>query len=270
MNLAIVQLAPRSGSPEANREQAVEAIGRAAKAGADLVVLPELFTVGYFAFDAYAAAAEPLHGPTVERLGAVAREHDVGVLAGSFIEDLTRTVAAETPAETGLANTSVLLDAEGTIAATYRKWHLFGYESEESSRLVAGRTLGTATFAGWPIGIATCYDLRFPELFRRYVEEGVELLLVPSAWPSDRPGHWTTLARARAIENQWYLAAANGAGTISDTELLGRSAVYDPWGETVVDLDRTPDVALVELDRARVDAIRTEFPVLADRRLDGT
>lgn len=269
MNLGIVQFAPAAARPEANRETAVSAVHRAADAGADLVALPELFTVGYFAFDAYDEAAEPFMGSTVEGLAATARERDVAILAGSFVEDLEATEAVETPASEGLANTSVLVDPEGTVRAWYRKWHLFGYESEEAARMVPGETLGLASLGDWTVGITTCYDLRFPGLYRRYLEAGVTLMLVPSAWPSARPGHWTTLGRARAIEAQWYLAAVNGVGTVAGTALLGRSAVYDPWGEVALELDREPGVDVVEIDPHRVEAVREEFPVLGDRRQRG-
>ncbi|MFP4589964.1 MAG: nitrilase-related carbon-nitrogen hydrolase [Halobacteriales archaeon] len=268
MRLGIAQFTPEAGAPEANRQTAIEAVTRAADRGADLVVLPEMFTVGYFAFEAYEAAAEAIDGPTVEALATVADARDVAVLTGSFVEDLAKGEDYAPPAGAGLANTSVLLDAEGTIRAWYRKVHLFGYDSEEATRLVPGEHLGVADLGDWRVGIATCYDLRFPELFRRYVDEGVTLMLVPSAWPDARPTHWSVLSQARAIENQWYLAAVNGVGAVSGTELLGRSTVYDPWGEPVLDLEREPATAVVDLDADRVAAVREAFPALADRRDD--
>ncbi|MFW6448331.1 MAG: nitrilase-related carbon-nitrogen hydrolase [Halobacteriota archaeon] len=268
MKLGIAQFTPEAGDPETNRETAIEAVTQAADRGADLVVLPEMFTVGYFAFEAYEAAAEPIDGPTVEALGSVAEARDVAILTGSFVEDLTASGTFDPPAEAGLANTSVLIDEAGAIRTWYRKVHLFGYDSEEATRLVPGARLGVADLGDWRVGLATCYDLRFPELFRRYVDEGVTLMLVPSAWPDARPEHWAVLSRARAIENQWYLAAVNGVGAVSGTELLGRSVVYDPWGEAVTELGREPASAVVELDADRVEAVREEFPALADRRND--
>lgn len=268
MRVALAQLEPRAGALEHNRELATEAIASAAADGADLVMLPELFTVGYFAFDAYEDAAESFQGPTVEHLGAAARHHDVAVLAGSFLEDLSLSETVDRPRSTGLANTSVLLDRSGGVLAHYRKRHLFGYESEEADRLVPGTTLGIADLGGHTVGITTCFDLRFPDLYTDYLAEGVTLMLVPSAWPSPRPEHWATLTRARAIENQWYLAAVNSAGSMAGVELLGRSVLYDPWGDPVTTLEADPGIAIGETDSDRVDRIRRGFPVLDERFRD--
>lgn len=266
MKIALAQLEPVAGEPAVNRELAVEVIGEAATEGADLVVLPELFTVGYFAFDAYDACTEAFEGPTLERLSEAARSNDVAVLAGSFLEDLAKTSTIDTPASTGIANTSALLDAGGEVIAWYRKHYLFGYQSEEASRLVPGESIGVATLDDMTVGITTCYDLRFPTLYEEYLDEGVTLMLVPSAWPSPRPTHWATLTRARAIENQWYLVAVNNAGTIAGVDLLGHSVMYDPWGREVVELSEEPEIGYGEASADEVARIRKEFPVLESRR----
>lgn len=268
MKVGIIQLEPAAGEPDQNRATAVDRIEAAADAGADLVVLPELFTVGFFAFDAYNDAAEPLYGPTVETCATVAVERDVAVLTGSFVEDLALTTEVDTPADRGLANTSVLLDRDGEIVTVYRKRHLFGIGSEEASRLVPGDTAGVGRLDGHVVGITTCYDLRFPELYREYLDLDVTLMLVPSAWPDARPEHWRTLSRARAIENQWYLVAINGTGMVAGTRLLGGSVAYDPWGKPLVEFGADPDVTVVTVDPDRVADIRSDFPVLADRRVD--
>lgn len=168
MKIALTQFAPKPGQLDANRERACDRVREAAACGCDLVVFPELFTVGYFAFDAYEAAAEALDGETVGMLSAVADEHDIAVLTGTFIEDLNATTSVDTPADTGLANTAVLLNRSGEIRLWYRKQHLFGYQSEEADRLVAGETIETAPLRGATVGITTCYDLRFPELYRAF------------------------------------------------------------------------------------------------------
>jgi len=124
-----------------------------------------MFNVGYFAFDAYARAAEGLDGPTLTRLREAAREAGVAVLAGTVVEDLAETEGG--PAEEGLANTAVLFDADGSDLLTYRKHHLFGYGSAETDLLVPGERLATADLGGFTVGVTTCYDLRFPELYRR-------------------------------------------------------------------------------------------------------
>lgn len=237
MKLALAQLDIEHGDVEGNVERAVEVIAEAATQNADLVCLPEIFNLGYFAFAEYASAAEGLSGPTLSRISETAADHGINVLAGTVVEDLAPSASApETadvprPADEGLSNTAVLFDRNGTRRAIYRKHHLFGYESDESELLVPGEdpTSGICEIEGFTVGITTCYDLRFPELYRELIEQGVSLVLVPSAWPYPRVEHWMTLSRARAIENQVYVATINGSAEYKGTRLLGRSSVFDPW-----------------------------------------
>ena len=267
MRLALAQLEIEAGAVEANCARAEAAIAEAADRDADLVALPEIFNVGYFSFDAYQRAAEPVEGPTLTRIAEAAREHGVGVLAGSIVEDLAETEAIPTPADEGLANTSVLFDREGERLAFYRKHHLFGYESAEAQMLVPGERLGVGEFEGAAVGMTTCYDLRFPELYRELAEKGANLVLVPSAWPYPRVEHWKLLPRARAVENQLFVATVNGSGDFGDATLLGRSTAYDPWGTTLASTDDDPGLVVADVDLDRVEAIREEFPTWRDRRL---
>ena len=269
MRLSLAQLSIDPGAVHANRERAVDAVRRAAADGADLVVLPEIFTVGYFAFESYARAAEPLDGETLTRLSAVAVDEDVAVLAGSVVEDLAASRASgfETPAPDGYANTSVFLDRSGARRSVYRKHHLFGYGSAEADLLVPGQRLQTVDFEGFTVGVTTCYDLRFPELYRRLVDAGVTLVLVPSAWPYPRVEHWRLFGRTRAVENLCYLGAANGVGEFEDATLLGRSAIYDPWGTTLASAGEEATLVTADIDPDRVREVRAEFPALDDRRM---
>jgi len=269
MKLVLAQLAIESGEVEANVARAREAIVDSAADGADLVALPEIFNVGYFAFDSYGRRAEPLGGATLSTIAAAARDHDVAVLAGSIVEDLGETARetdASVPATEGLANTSVFFDRDGERQAVYRKRHLFGYGSAEQELLVPGESVPTVEFEGFTVGMTTCYDLRFPEQYRRLVEAGVTLVLVPSAWPYPRVEHWQTLPRTRAIENQYYVATINGSGAFDDATLLGRSTVYDPWGTVLSSADDDPTLVTATVDPERVQAVREEFPALEDRR----
>ncbi len=267
LTLSLAQIRVEAGEVESNVDRALAAVSRAADRGADLVALPELFNVGYFAFDLYARNAEPFDGETFGRLCEAAAENDIAVLAGSIVEDLAATEAVDTPADEGLANTAALFDASGELRLVYRKHHLFGYESAESELLVPGERIETATIGGLTVGVTTCYDLRFPELYRRLVDDGVELVLVPSAWPYPRIEHWKTLSRARAIENQAYVATINGAGDFEDATLLGRSSIYDPWGVSLASSGDEPALVTTEIDPATVADVRAEFPALRDRRL---
>ncbi|MFP8954719.1 nitrilase-related carbon-nitrogen hydrolase [Natrialbaceae archaeon A-arb3/5] len=266
LTIALGQIHIEAGAIDDNVSRAVDAIRQAADRDADLVALPELFSVGYFAFDLYDRHAEAIDGATLTRLREAAVEHEIAVLAGTIVEDLAATETVDTPAEEGLANTAVLFDADGDRRLVYRKHHLFGYESAESELLVPGERLDTATVGGVTVGVTTCYDLRFPELYRRLVDAGVELVLVPSAWPYPRIEHWETLSRARAIENQCYVATVNGSGAFDEATLLGRSTVYDPWGVTRASSGDDPTLVTAEIEPETVESVRSEFPALRDRR----
>jgi predicted amidohydrolase len=268
MRLALCQHQIEAGEIEHNLDRALGAIADAASEDADLVCLPEIFNVGYFAFSDYERGAESLAGPTLSRVADAAREHGVGVLAGSIVEDLAASSedGFETPAERGLANTAVFFDRSGERRAVYRKRHLFGYESAESDLLVPGDSLGVVSFEGFEVGMTTCYDLRFPELYRDLAETGATLILVPSAWPYPRVEHWQLLPRARAVENQLFVATCNGSGVFESATLCGRSAVYDPWGEILAESGDESAIVTADIDPDRVSSVREEFPAWHDRR----
>lgn len=268
MRLALAQIAPTAGDVPANERAAHDAITTAADRGADLVALPELWDVSYFAFDDYPDAAQGLDGPRLSAIADAAADHGIAVLAGSVVEDLGASADAgfDTPASAGYANTSVLFDAAGERRLVYRKHHLFGYDSREADLLVSGARLDTADVGGFTVAATTCYDLRFPELYRELLTRGVTLVLVPSAWPYPRVEHWRTLARARAVENQWYLGAVNGVGEQGDSRLLGRSTVHDPWGTPIASAGDESTLVVADLDPERVRSVRASFPALDDRR----
>ena len=252
MRVTLIQTAVDGRLPLAERVAGVAAQVRECR-GADLVLLPELWATGYFAFDDYAATAEPLDGPTATALAAAARDAGVTLHAGSIVE---RDGAA-------LHNTSLLFGPDGSLRHTYRKVHLFGYGSREQELLTPGdRVAGQGTLA-----LSTCYDLRFPELFRAQVDGGAQLFLVAAAWPAARLAHWQLLLRSRALENQSWLLACNAAGAQGSVALAGRSAVVDPWGEVVAEAGDGPQVLSVEIDPDLPAKARAEFPALADRRL---
>jgi predicted amidohydrolase len=268
MRLTLAQIDIEPAALTDNRDRALAAIERAAADGTDLVVLPEIFTSGYFAFDSYARQAEPLDGETLTMIAETAASSDIAVLAGSIVEDLAASATAgiETPEPDGYANTSVFFDRDGTRKAVYRKRHLFGYGSAEQDLLVPGETVPTVEFDGFTVGVTTCYDLRFPELYRTLVDQGATLTLVPSAWPYPRVEHWKLLPRARAVENLMYVAATNGVGHFEGAELLGRSTIYDPWGTSLASTGDDPALVTADIDPETVTTRRDEFPALADRR----
>jgi predicted amidohydrolase len=257
MRIHAVQLSTDLVEPQAERVARAADLVRA-QHGADLVVLPELWAQGGFAFRTFADTAEPLDGPTVAALAAAVQDLGAWVHGGSIVER----------ADDGrLYNCSVLFRPDGTLAATYRKLHLFGFSGGETTVLTAGVDVVTADVDGLTVALATCYDLRFPELFRSFVDRGAELFLVPAAWPTPRIGHWSLLARARAVEDQAYVVACNGTGEQEGLRLGGLSVVVDPWGTVLAEADEDETVLVVDIDPALVAKTRAEFPVLADRRL---
>jgi predicted amidohydrolase len=253
--VACLQVGALGADPAERRAEAARLIERAGDA--DLIVLPELWPTGYFAFDDYRRTAEPLDGPTVAAMADAARAARAHVVLGSFVE----------AGEHGLHNTTAVLSPDGELLASYRKMHVFGYGSREVELVTGGEQPVTVATELGILGLAICYDLRFPELFRAMVDDGAELFVVPAAWPSARAEHWRLLARARAVENQAYVIACNGAAAPQGTMLAGHSAVIDPWGATVVEAGAEPLTLRAPVDRARVTECRADFPALADRRL---
>lgn len=224
----------------------------------ELVVLPELWPSGFFAFERYRAEAEPLDGPTVEAFAARAAARGCHLLMGSLVER----------AGEAFYNTAVLLDPAGRVAAAYRKIHLFGYQSQEREILSAGSAPVVAAAPWGGTGIATCYDLRFPELFRGMVDRGARFFLVASAWPHARLEAWRLFCRARAHENLAVLIACNCAGVNRGVRFAGHSLVVDPWGRPLAEAGEGEETLTVAIDPQAVERARAEFPALADRRRD--
>jgi predicted amidohydrolase len=166
-----------------------------------------------------------------------------------------------------VGNTAVLFDKQGELLARYSKVHLFRL-MDEDRYLTAGADLALAPSPWGPLGLAICYDLRFPEMFRRYALGGARILLLPSEWPHPRLAHWQTLLRARAIENQTFVVACNRVGLAKGTEFFGHSCVIDPWGETIIEGGESEMLLSTHIDTRRVDAVRAEIPILDDRRPD--
>ena len=237
-------------------ERAAALVG--AQAGADLVVLPELWAHGAFAADSWAQVAEPLDGPTVKALRAAAADAGAAVHLGSVIER----------ADDGrLYNTSVLAGPDGEVRVVYRKVHRFGFSGGEALHLSAGDDVVVDRGPLGALGLTTCYDLRFPELYRALVDRGAELALVVASWPARRVAHWRLLLQARAVEDQMFVVGCNAVGEDAGVPLGGHSMAVDPWGEVLAEAGEEEQVLTVEVDLAAVAGTRERFPVLPDRRL---
>ncbi|MFJ2174184.1 carbon-nitrogen family hydrolase [Streptomyces sp. NPDC101062] len=257
MRASLIQIAVDPDESVESRRRRVATLVREQR-GADLVVLPELWPVGAFAYESFAAAAEPVDGPTFAAMSGAARDAGVWLHAGSVVE---------AAASGALFNTSLVLSPAGELVRTYRKIHRFGFDKGEATLMDAGGELVTVRLPETTLGLATCYDLRFPELFRGLIDAGAEVLVVPAGWPARRRAHWTVLARARAVENQAYVLACATAGTHAGVEQSGHSIVVDPWGEVLAEAGTGEEVLVVEVDPAKVARTREQFPALKDRRL---
>ncbi|HSU75391.1 MAG TPA: carbon-nitrogen family hydrolase [Terrabacter sp.] len=267
MKVALIQLAYGDDESVADRTARVADLVRA-QAGHDLVVLPELWSAGGFDYTAWAERAEPADGPVAEALAAAARDAGVTLHAGSIVE---RGEPAD-GADRGLWNTSLVFSPEGALVATYRKIHRFGFGEGEPSLLDAGEELvvvGVPVADGGTVavGLSTCYDLRFPELYRRLLDRGAEVFAIPAAWPRKRVAHWTLLGQARAVEDQCVVLQCNTAGTHAGHEMGGHSQVVDATGKVLAAAGLDEEVLSIDIDTAATQQWRRTFPVLPDRRL---
>ncbi|MEV7603986.1 carbon-nitrogen family hydrolase [Paenarthrobacter sp. NPDC089322] len=255
MKVALVQVASPDNESRQERIDRVEALLRGIS-GAELIVLPELWSAGYFHFDEYRDLAETLDGPTVSMCSRAAKDLGVHLHIGSIIE---------AGADGQLSNTSILLGPDGNVVHTYRKIHVFGYKSKEAGLLTAGSSLPVVqTPFGTTAGI-TCYDLRFPGLWMELSTRGAEIVIVPAAWPAARREHWRLLTTARALEHQLFVVACNAAGSQEGVELGGHSRVVDPAGNVLAEAGAGESVLIVDIDPGQVGAVRSEFPVIGDR-----
>jgi predicted amidohydrolase len=240
-------------------------VAEAAGRGARFVMLPE--HAPYLGpKEGYQAGAEPIPGPTTARYAALARRHGIYLHAGSMVE--------ETDLPGKYANTTVVFDPGGQQIAKYRKIHLYDVEIpgrvsvKESDSVAPGDEIVTVEIDGISFGLAICYDLRFPELFRLLALKGAEVLVNPAAFMLyTGRDHWEVLLRARAIENQaWMLAAAQWGKHEPNGACYGRSLVVDPWGTVVAQASDGVGIVVTDIDTAVVRQQRVELPSLANRQ----
>ena len=263
MRAAAVQL-NSTADTEGNLATADRLTRAAAADGAELIVLPEKWNV-LGSDEQTLAGAEPIEGRAIGWARETARELGVDLVAGSIAE---RREGREK-----LSNTSVHVGPDGELKAVYRKIHMFdvvvgGVEYRESATEDRGdEVVLSETAAGLPLGLTVCYDLRFPELYRILAVRGARVIAVPAAFTRiTGAAHWEVLVRARAIENQAFVVAADQVGRSGDgKESFGGSTIVDPWGEV---LARAPDeecFVAADLDLAHQDEVRTDLPSLANR-----
>ena len=254
MKIASIQLSVVENDKDATLKKAKAAIE--ACSGVDLMILPEIWNIGFMSFDRYVSEAEDINGPTTDLMRNLAVKKGVYLHTGSFVEKEANAYY----------NTSLLLSPKGEIIGKYRKIHLFGYKSLETQILTPGSSISVVDTPFAKVGMATCFDLRFPELFRAMVDQGAQYFLVCSAWPYPRSEAWIMLNRVRALENQAYLISSNACGINGQSQFVGHSMVIDPWGTI---LAGAGDEEMTVRTRVPVEAVqqaRSVFPGLAGRK----
>jgi omega-amidase len=252
VRICSAQIASTWEEPEKTLEKAGVFIRHAAASGAALICFPEQFATGW---DPQPRKnIQDIHGSIVSSLQAYAKEYGIGIL-GSF-----RQVHDPLP-----KNTAVVIGSDGRILSTYSKMHLFSYGHEDEGN-TPGTDLGLFTLGSLTCGIAICYDLRFPDLFRLYAEKGVQAVFVPSAWPHIRTRHWELFIQARALENQMYIIGVNTTGQTPIESYSGNSMTADPQGTIISRANEAEQLVFTDLDPAAVAATRLRFPVARDRR----
>jgi len=257
MRITCVQMDMALAQPDENFRLAARLIEEAMAEKPDVIVLPETWNTGFFPRENLPALCDRDCARVKSELGALARKHGVNLVAGS-VSNLR---------DGRVYNTACVFDRAGTCVAEYDKTHLFTPMGEDRF-YTPGDHLCRFTLDGVQCGMIICYDIRFPELIRSLTVDGLDLLFVVSQWPKVRAFHLRTLATARAIENQMFLACCNSCGVAGDTVYGGGSVILDPWGATLAEAGETQTRITADCDLSELENIRTTIPVFRDRRRD--
>ena len=251
MKVAVLQMNIAFGEPERNIATLYRMVAEAMEQRPDVLLLPELWRLGF-----YPRPILDYGSQTRKALADIAARYQVNIVGGTVANAIG----------TQVFNTCYVFDRTGRLLTTYHKTHLFS-PSGEAEDFTAGDTVVTFELDGIRCGLAVCYDVRFPELIRRLALEGISVLFLPAAWPLSRLIHWQTLIRARAIENQIFVAACNEAGMMNDDEqLAGHSAIIDPWGELLSQAGEGEEILQGNLRLIIRSQIKDSMNVFADRR----
>jgi omega-amidase len=259
LTISLAQIDVAASEPEANFTKAESLAAEAARRKSDLVCFPEMWTTGFNWEYNRRTAAE--HARSAERAADMARRNSIWI----------NGTMPEADGQGRLSNTSILYAPDGRRAGVYAKTHLFSFMGEDR-HMEPGPSLCLADAPWGATGLAVCYDVRFPELFRTYALKGAALVLLPAAFPHPRLEHWRVLVRARAIENQMFVVAVNQVGTeeLGDGTVtyFGNSMIVDPWGGIVAEAGEEEALVTATIDTGMVDEVRGKMKVLKDRRPD--
>ncbi|GAA0376409.1 carbon-nitrogen family hydrolase [Bacillus horti] len=255
MNIAMIQVSTLLGEPQKNRTLMEPYIQLAIQQGADVLVLPETWNVGFFPKNIHELAKEAEQDDSLAWLQKIAQTYKVNVVGGSIAMKEQDKVY----------NRCYVFNREGAQVYSYDKIHLFSPGSE-TNYFEQGKSNQIFELDGIPCAVQICYDLRFPELARGLALQGAKILFTPAQWPHPRSEHWLTLNRARAIENQLYVVAVNGCGEANGVHSCGHSVMYDPFGEVLVLADEEQGVYISPVFEEKVDHVRQQIPVFVDRK----
>jgi omega-amidase len=256
LRVSLAQMQIVAGDTARNLRTFEAMVTEAGRRRSNVVVFPELWHTGYDLANAKETADE-LNSGVFAQIADLAIKHKVAIV-GSTLEKRGMTVS----------NSTTIYAPNGSLYGVYRKLHLFRL-MEEDKWLMEGPSPLTVKLPWGTTGVAICYDLRFPELFRRYaIEEGARVIIVSAEWPTERIQHWRTLLQARAVENQCIMVGVNTAGQSGDTVFGGHSMIVDPWGEIVVEAGDQPQLITADVEMDLVDEVRARIPVFDDLRTD--
>ncbi len=259
MKISCIQLASAQGETHQDRMRKAEAcLEKIAeeKERPVQIIFPEIWATGFFDFDHYYGESEADRGAVYELMSSWARKLGCYIHTGSFVEKDGDKYY----------NCSLLLDPNGKMIGKYRKIHLFSFKSREPELLSGGTNLCVVDTEYGRVGLSTCYDLRFPELYRLMMKMGVEYFLVCSAWGLARLEHWRLFNQARAVENQCFMASCDGVGTLGGVSLAGHSMITDPWGVIAAEAGLEEEILSAEIDPGLIIDNRNNFSALRDKR----
>lgn len=252
MKISLVQYNPEWEAKSVNMEKLISIINKKTHLG-ELLIFPEMTLTG-FTMNA-SEMSENKDGLSAKFFSQLAITHNINVFAGIIQKSKSKNF-----------NSLVHVAKDGKIKQSYRKIHPFSFSNEDKF-YTKGTNLSIAEVDGWRIGLSICYDLRFPELYRLYAKEGVNLIINIANWPDARIEHWRTLLRARAIENQCYVAGVNRVGNDKKLHYSGFSSVFDPMGKEIVSVENKEKIITAEIDKDYVKEVRKKLPFLNDMRL---
>lgn len=256
MKISLVQCNLHLGEVDKNYELIKENIKKASLEKPDVIVLPEMWNTS-FSFANAKNLADRNGKRTKEFLKQLSQEYNVNIVGGSISNII----------DDKLYNTSYVFNQNGEQIASYNKVHLFS-PAGENKYFESGDSLCAFEINGVKCGLCICYDVRFPEWIRMTAMQGIDILFLPSAWPVERLSHWLILNRARAIENQIFLACVNSTGYANNVKFVGNSSIIDPWGEYVAKLEDEDGICTGQIDISILSKIRRSINVFNDRKSD--